>query len=1458
MKQFALLLVALLLWADPAAAGPVGPAIAAVSTFLKSATIAAAIARSVIGYGLSALSRALMKKREQAGGGITKDETTQGEEVPFSFILGRYATEGHVNCPPMTYETDNDPNEWLVYVIELSDLPISGYGRVWIDGEETTFKTDPRLNLSQNTLGATFNGKHDNYVWARLYDGRQTVVDPYLLSTFANYPERPWTSDMALRGVAYIILTFKGRTKDEIFTNGFPTFRMEVDGVPLLDPRVNRTRLTHNPMVMVWNIYRGLTLSTGDVWGYQVPAADIVSGPAYAAMNACDEQLNPGEPRYRAGLEVTVDMEPSDVVQFLLDACSGDVADMGGEIILSAGPPTPAVYYFTDEQVITTSDEDFTPFEGLDQTKNAVHAEYPDPTKGWEVTKAVPLYNLSWEAEDGGRRLIANLGLRAVPYPRQVRRLMREEASDGRRFRNHLVTLPPDAGGIRLLDTVGWNSVANGYTNGYKLFEVRQKTIDPYTSCVTLQLRERDPSDYSPNNFLDSELPTVASPRPVVRPVVGVAGLRVEPVNAGGLPGIGIWWNREINATAIAWNIRLDSAPTVVANTGNIVSLTDGYVVVTQGLLASTRYRVAVRLVLPRSTVSQEITVTTLDLRPFDTPIPPDLIETIEDMEDFMDRVPADLEALETQINSDIALVDGKITTARSDLSLSIDAVRDLAMNNLNVARNYTDTAVRTETVARQTETGALSARLDQISAVAMSSNLLINGDFVDGVTGWSGGVVANSNRGQINNGQRATQAFDAVLTPNEMLQWRVSYDRTGASGGTMNARVRFFNSAGTQLGTDIVTDLPYVGDGMRVASAQHTRPDNTARAEISFYRSGSTVYIDSVAVTKVDQQTVARIQSLELSFINDQLALTNYQNEANSRMSNNEAAIANEASTRSTADQSLATRAASLESITQNHGGRITTTETTLADQSAGLSQLETIVEAESGRTDIVRDGQFALGLLHWSTVTSLSATNRVVQQNTSGAGGVPTIPAKAALRIGTGDTAGSYRGTAWRPVTAEEVIELSANVYWPSGAPRPAVLIRFANSSKTFIPQSTRTLQPAAAAAGWQLLSMKVTVPATAVFAQVYAGVGVAGTGDSLITNAQALRTGAGYASAADASQLAQSLADDKQALSTYRIQANARLDNVETGVSQQASATQTLNSRVGEIEGVNVNQSIALTSLNNSMYGPNGEVRAQAAATNALTSRVSNAEGRISAVSESLTDVNAKADRMYASGRLRISSEATPTGAQSRIGLRAEAGPNDTSHSAAMYLIARSDSTSDVSIVADRFSIANNGAANSAFSVPFIVSGSRVYMQDAIVRTLSIGDQEITIPVNAQGENEIRLSRTAPITLLHAALARRGYRTTITFTSQIAGTGAGAALIRYTLIRQTSDGANTQLGIFFSVTGLRGTRTDSSFRFTDYDTAATPVSYHVQATSPIEGDYEGQGIVYRRTLELEHRLR
>lgn len=605
---------------------------AGVSGFLTTTVLG----RLLSTVALTALSRALAPKPTVPG--IRTTQTLTGGVTPESFILGRYATEGQLVCPPMSHGRDGGtPNAYLTYVIELGDVPGQTLEGVIVDGRACVPDLDnphadygfplPELSESRTRTQVVGSDPVDGYpiydevttetptAWVRYYDGTQVAADPMLMDRYGDYPERPWTADMVGTGICYAILTF--RLARAIYT-GFPQVRFVLGGIPLYDPRADDTAggagpqrredpatwtPSENPAVQVYNILRGIALPGGHVWGGDMAAEDLPAGSWFAAMTAADapvalDEEGASEPAWRSAYEVFVADEPAGVIEELLKPCSGQLAEIGGVWKIRLGGPGLPVFFFSDADVNISDSQQFDPFPALADTYNGVHASYPDPDALWNSVDAPPRYDASAEAADGHRRLIADLSLPACPYANQVQRVMRAYLEEERRMRRHVLTLAPEAIPLEPLDAVAWSSARNGYEA--KIFEV-VTIVDPLvTSKPQLSLRERDPADYDwqPGFALPVSLP---SPATVPALPLSVGLWSVAPTSLRGAdgtarrPGLLLSWqgaDRD-EAAGLRYRVRLAATQEVVA-TGQTEDATEGARVISEGVLPDTDYQVRV------------------------------------------------------------------------------------------------------------------------------------------------------------------------------------------------------------------------------------------------------------------------------------------------------------------------------------------------------------------------------------------------------------------------------------------------------------------------------------------------------------------------------------------------------------------------------------------------------------------------------------------------------------------------------------------------------------------------------------------------------------------------------------------------------------------------------------------------------------------------------------------------
>lgn len=539
-------------WAAFAHAEPVSLIISAIALTLKAGGIGAMLIKAAFGIalkvGASLLQQAMAKTQPQPG--IT-GQLQVGGSNSLSFIVGSYATAGsleYVNTGSVF--NDKTPNNTLVQVVTLSDLPVTAIrDTVWVNGEKCTRSTSVAVRannggrLGPQSYPLTEYKEGDYYfLFARYFLGDQTAAFPELVSLFGSDSDKPWQTDMIGRGVAYVALSSYINRK--LFTS-LPSARYEVDGIKLYDPRKDSTvggsgshrwgqpetyEFSANPVVIIYNLLRGIWYEGELVYGPGIPAARLPLDNWFASMNECDipVALSEGgtEPQFRAGYEIkTAEHQPIDVIQELLKTCNGKMAEIGGTYKVHVGAPGLPVYFVTDEDFVVTEEQEFDPFPGLENTFNGASATYPDPAGGWEMKDAPLRLFPDYEEQDDGRRLLADFQFNAATSPTQVQRLMTSMVQDGRRFRKHRGTLPPSAFVLEPLDVIAWTSVREGYIS--KLFPI-DSMDDLVNANQAVAIHEADPSDFD-WEFTD-ELPWTVGPLvPTWPPTQVMTGWSVEP-----------------------------------------------------------------------------------------------------------------------------------------------------------------------------------------------------------------------------------------------------------------------------------------------------------------------------------------------------------------------------------------------------------------------------------------------------------------------------------------------------------------------------------------------------------------------------------------------------------------------------------------------------------------------------------------------------------------------------------------------------------------------------------------------------------------------------------------------------------------------------------------------------------------------------------------------------------------
>ncbi|MHC1549388.1 phage tail protein [Phyllobacterium sp. K27] len=593
-----------------------------------------AILGAALSFGSSLLQRALTKKQTQQVPGI-QGQIQVGGDNPLSFIVGTYATAGQLEYVNTGGDSGKTPNAYLTQVITVSDIPVTAIlPTPWINGEHCTISDtlDPGGRGNQVDQYRTAPGSNNLFIIR--YLGTQTAADPFLLSQFGSDTQRPWTSDMIGRGLAYAIVT--AQINRELFT-GPPQCRFEVQGIALYDPRKDSTvggsgtqrradpatwTFSDNPAVVIYNILIGNYYGTQWIYGLQnLPMTRLPLSNWFAAMNECDRIVG-GVRQFRCGAEIRTNEQPLDVINELLKSCNGRMAEIGGIYKIRVGAPTLPVYAFTDETISVTDSRSFDPFPGLEGTHNGVQYSYPEPEAAWEMKDAPVRLRSDLEAQDDGRRLIAEVDFNYVPFPIQAQVLAKALIETNRKFRKHKATLPPEAYDLEPLDVISWTSASEGYSA--KLFDI-ESMDDLENVNQAVAIREVDPSDYDWNPSTDplpSSVGFLGPIRPAPQPMVAwfAEPSEIED-NAGNArrPAILLSWDNE-QPDIIGIEYQTRNATTLVeSDPGRVEYQPDrNSVKISHGIINAMTYGVRGRYIpgTPRETLwSGWMNVTTFDIR---------------------------------------------------------------------------------------------------------------------------------------------------------------------------------------------------------------------------------------------------------------------------------------------------------------------------------------------------------------------------------------------------------------------------------------------------------------------------------------------------------------------------------------------------------------------------------------------------------------------------------------------------------------------------------------------------------------------------------------------------------------------------------------------------------------------------------------------------------------------------
>ena len=520
------------------------------------------IIQIIVGVLLSVASTLLQQafapqQQEQQRRTGTRGSTQIGGKVPQYFLVGTVGEAGKLEYRNAWGVSDGVPNAYLTSVTSFGDLPVSDLVGLYVNGVRVTLTETGAV--AQGYPVADLNGKF----WWKFFDGTQTTADSYLVDKFGGDADRAWSTDMVGVGVPYLITT---ALWDETLWTSFPTVLGEFQGIKLYDPRMDTTAggsgaqrwddpdtwaFSDNNMVIIYNIERGIYYDGAHVWGGKKTAAELPYAAWAAAMDACDETValdgGGSEKRFRAGRRVALNERPGDVIKELLIGCNGRIVHCAdGTVYPLVGVPDEADGAFSDADVLATNALGTIPFPNLDEIINGATATYREPEQAWEDKETAPYLRSDLETEDDGRQQIEGLDLGTTFSGTQAQRILKAVIEEGRRFRRHVVALPPEYAQFRPIQVLAWTSDRFDYSA--KLFLITTRTVEPFGNVI-LGLQEIDPADHDWNPETDEQplsFAPVVTNRPAPQEVSGFSvapAIAVDNEGNGRRPAFDVFWS---------------------------------------------------------------------------------------------------------------------------------------------------------------------------------------------------------------------------------------------------------------------------------------------------------------------------------------------------------------------------------------------------------------------------------------------------------------------------------------------------------------------------------------------------------------------------------------------------------------------------------------------------------------------------------------------------------------------------------------------------------------------------------------------------------------------------------------------------------------------------------------------------------------------------------------------------
>lgn len=535
-----------------------------------------------------------------------------------------------------------------------------------------------------------------------------------------------------------------------------------------------------------------------------------------------------------------------------------------------------------------------------------------------------------------------------------------------------------------------------------------------------------------------------------------------------------------------------------------------------------------------------------------------------------------DMLALEAQAG----LIDGRVTEVRNDLDDAKDQIALDLQANLEAANAYTLSGFTSYNTTIQGQFESVAGQIEQLTAALTSTNLVGNGLFALGATGWTfanatllaradlTGLGASCPQPNLVELAAATAASIQTdlntfsVTANDRVQFR--FMAASMAIRTLTITLTWEDAAGNPIGTPSVETLTVSpANTWKVYGKQVDPPDNAVGATLTISKAsgGSAALITAIECSTVNVALEARVTEIEGAYVSETEVTAIVTSAVQARYEDAVALIADERIAWTNADSAIGDRIGLVESDMAAAEALISSQATTIANLTSATAQLDEAVTSTFGAAELISDPVFAYGLARWLPGSLVNSSDIILKNTDPAVSWVfQTMPAKRGLRIRSGQTGQAQ--SLPMAVKPGDVLDFSFDYARASNGVIPGIEYRFRNASDAFVaatepvglPQKVR----GTGSASWQSVQQTgILVPAGAVTAEVRILNDGNGVNACYVTNISLRRRQAlDFLTQASVKTLTQAYADLDGAFADYKLELSAIFNNPTTGFSALAT--------------------------------------------------------------------------------------------------------------------------------------------------------------------------------------------------------------------------------------------------------------------------------------------------------------